>query len=80
MEESSKKAKYFNNVLYKAFMLRADDGYLEAWLEGLSREEMDASLEMLDNTIKNLQKIRALAEQYIAEKSTLRVVEGGLDG
>jgi len=78
MEESAKKSKYFDNVLYKAFTLKADDGNLEAWLEGLSKDEMDASMEMLDDAIKNLLRIKGLAEQYIAEKSELKIMDGGI--
>ena len=78
MEESAKKAKYFDNVIYKAFTLDAGDGYLEAWLDGLTRDEMEASLETLTDAIKNFMKIQELAEQYIAEKTALRLVDGGI--
>ena len=77
MEESTKKSKYFDNVLYKAFTLKAGDGNLEAWLEGLTKDEIDASMEMLDDAIKNLINIQMLAEEYIAEKFTLKLVNGG---
>ena len=77
MEESAKRCKYFNNVLYKAFTLTADNGYLESWLDCHDREETEASLELLANAIENLQKIEARAKEYVAEKTKLRVIEGG---
>ena len=78
MEASTKRSKYFTNVLYKAFTLTADHGYLESWLDCHDREETEGSLELLANAIANLQDIEVKAKQYVAEKSTLRLVQGGL--
>ena len=77
MEESTKRCKYFNSVLYKAFTLTADRGYLESWLDCHDREETEASLELLANAISNLQDIEDKAREYIAEKSKIRLIQGG---
>ena len=77
MEESTKRQKYFDGVLYKAFTLTADNGYLESWLDCHDREETEASLELLANAIKNLMDIEEKAKLFVAEKSKLRVIEGG---
>ena len=75
-EESAKRSKYFDNILYKAFTLTTDGGYLESWLDCHDWEETQASLELLANAIKNLQEIEVFAKQYVAERTKLRVIDG----